>query len=177
MALSSLLKAFCFLIGYLTVGIAGLSLPLDQGIDSPDSLSTISLNVSKPGPPEERCTSSLLWIGTTIFDSHLTTDCFLAWKSFLSTDFETYKNIEFEFVQQGVTPSHPGSPTMATPRRYVHGETIVHFGDQNSVADHALSRLMYNCNCQSCGHSKRNIAGHASWAVPAGGSRAFREFS
>ena len=123
-----LLKAFCFLTGCLTVGIAGLTLPLDQGLDSPDSLTTVSMNVSKPDA-EELCTSSLLWIGSTSFDVQLTTDCFLMWKLFLK-DFARYKDLQFEFLQKGATPSHPLSVKIAPPRRYVSSESIVHVGNK-----------------------------------------------
>lgn len=128
MAIFSLLMAFCFLTGYLTVGIASLTLPLNQGLDSIDSLTTLSLNVSSPAV-QEFCTSSLIWVGSTSCDSQLTTDCFLAWKSFM-TDFAEYKNVQFEFLQQGVTPAYPGLVKMATPRRYINSESTLHVGDK-----------------------------------------------
>lgn len=121
MGVLSLLKALCLLTGYVNIGIAGLTLPLNQAIDNTDSLTTVSLNLSMPRGVE-LCTSSLIWAGGTGYDSEFTNDCFLAWKSFLRTDFVMYKNVQFEFLQQGVTPSHPGSVTMATPRRYVSSE-------------------------------------------------------
>lgn len=127
MAVSPLLKAFCFVTGCLTVGIAGLTLPLDPGLDSPDSLTTVSLNESNHPAVEGLCTSSLLWVGSTSIGSQLTTDCFLAWKLFLK-DFSIYKNIQFEFLQQGATASYPGTVKMATPRRYINSESNIHVG-------------------------------------------------
>lgn len=125
MGVFSLLKAFCFLTCYLTVGIAALTLPLNQALDGPDSPATVSLNASNPATVEELCTSSLIWAGSTGFDSVFTTDCFLAWKSFLA-DYARYKNMQFEFLQQGTTPSYPRSSKMATPRRYINSESTVH---------------------------------------------------
>ena len=128
MGVFSLLKAFCFLTCYLTVGIAALTLPLNQAVDSTDSLTTLSLNVSSPAV-QELCTSSLLWVGSTSCDSQLITACFLAWK-LVETDFTRHKNAQFEFLQQGATPSHPASVKMATPRRYVNSESTVPVGDK-----------------------------------------------
>ncbi|KAF6218772.1 hypothetical protein HO133_005315 [Letharia lupina] len=67
----------------------------------------------------ERCTSSLIWVGSTGYDSEFKDNCFQAWRRFLSSDFALYKNTEFEFLHPGVTPSHPDVPKMATPRRYI----------------------------------------------------------
>ena len=129
MAVFSLLKAFCFLTCSLTVGIAALTLPLNQALDGLDSLTTVPLNASNPVAVEALCTSSLLWVGSTSCDSQLTTDCYLAWKSFV-TELAEYKSTQFEFLQQGVTPSYPGSVKMATPRRYINSESTVHVGDK-----------------------------------------------
>lgn len=120
-----ILGIFCFHTVYLTIGTAALTLPLDQALDSPGSLTTISLNVSNPAA-KEVCTSSLIWTGSRGYDAGFTNDCYQAWRKFLATDFTKYRSTDYEFLQQGVTPSHLGVPKMATPRRYVASDSTVH---------------------------------------------------
>lgn len=120
-----LLEVFCFLTVYLTISTAGLTLPLNQALDSPGSLTTTSLNVSN-ADALPRCTGSLIWTGSTGYDAQFTENCYRAWRIFFMADFRVHKNAEFEFLQQGVTASYPGLPKMATPRRYVMSESISH---------------------------------------------------
>ena len=119
------LGIFCFFTVYLTIGTAALTLPPTQALDSPGSLTTISLNVSNLAA-KEACTSSLIWAGGTGYDAGFTTDCYNAWRNFLATDFTKYTSTDYEFSQRGVAPSHLGVPQMATPRRYVASDSIVH---------------------------------------------------
>ena len=142
MGILFLFKVLCFVTVYLTSGTAGL--PLNQALDSPGSLTNISLSVSD-SVVRELCTPSLIWSGSTGYDFELTNDCSQAWRTFLRTDFMQYKTTEFEFLQQGVMPSHPGIPQMATPRRYIKSQSTVHLEDK-FLADNALTRFMYNCN-------------------------------
>lgn len=123
------LEIICFLTVYLTIGTAGLTLPLNQELDSPGLPSLVSLNVSDV-PVRVLCTSSLIWTGSTGYDSKFTDDCYQAWRIFLGSDFALYKSDELEFLQRGVTPSHSGVPKMATPRRYIMSESLVHPEDQ-----------------------------------------------
>lgn len=123
------LEFFCFLTVYLSIGTTGLTLPLNLALDSSDPFTIVSLNVSDPAAVGV-CTSSLIWAGSTGYDSMFTDHCFQAWREFVRTDLAMYKSIQFEFLQQGVTPSHPGVRTMATPRRYVKGESTNHFENQ-----------------------------------------------
>ena len=125
MGLLSLHKISCFLTAYLITSAAGLALPLNHALRSSDSLDTVFSNVSNPNMVE-MCTSSLMWIGGTSYDYIFTDNCYQAWKTFLATDMVTHMSTEFEFLQQGVTPSFPGIPKMATPRRYVKGESTIH---------------------------------------------------
>ena len=126
MGLPLLLEVF-FLIVSLTIGTVGLTLPLVP-IDA--SLITPALNTSGR-PKTEICISSLIWTGSTEFDAEFTNHCFYAWRTFLRTDHETYRGIEFEFLQQGAAPSRPGVPTMDTPRRYISGKSTVHVEDRD----------------------------------------------
>lgn len=129
MDVSFLRKMFCFIVVYVTIGTAGLILPLYQASNSPSSLTNVSVNVSDP-PAMELCTSSLIWTGNTGYDHEFTDNCFQAWRVFLGTDLVRYKGGEFEFLQQGVTPSHPGVPKMATPRRYIKSGSTAQFDDE-----------------------------------------------
>ena len=124
MFVRSLLKVLYFFTVYLTIGTAGLTLPLNQALDSTVPLTTVSLNVSSP-TVVETCTSSLLWTGSTAYDSQFTNNCFQAWRTYMATDGLRYKSNEFEFLRQGEQSSHPSFPTMATPRRYINSESIV----------------------------------------------------
>lgn len=162
-----LFEVLCFLTVYLISGTAGLL--LNQALDSPGSLTDISLNASDSGV-RELCTSSLMWSGSTSYDFRLTNDCFQAWRAFQSTDLVKYQSTEFEFLQNGVAPAHPGIAQMATPRRYVRSQSTLHL-DEKVIADNALSRFMYNCNRQPCGHPKRNPAHRTSRTVSAVRSR------
>lgn len=122
------LESFCLLTLCWTLGAAGLTLPPNQAIDSPGSLTMQSLNTTNP-PAVELCTSSLIWTGGTGYDYELTDDCFQAWQTFLHTDLATHMSAEFEFAQQGLAPAHPGIPYMATPRRYIKSESTEHLVD------------------------------------------------
>lgn len=120
----SMLRFFCLLTVYLTIGIAGLTLPLNQAVDSPGSLTMVSPNVTDPNTVA-LCTSSLIWTGSTGYDYEFTNDCYQAWQTFLQTDFASYKSIKFEFLHQGLTPAYPGVRKMATPRRYIKNSCTI----------------------------------------------------
>ena len=122
-----LLVVSTFLTSYLIRGSAGLALPLNQVLDSPNSLTITSLNVSDP-EEGELCTSSLIWTGNTGFDAAFTEDCYQAQRKFQLTDLTMYKGLQFEFLMRGVTPAFSGTPKMATPRRYITSESTVHLG-------------------------------------------------
>lgn len=117
-----LLEIIFFIAVYMTIGTAGLTLPPNQAPDSPGSLTIVSVNVSD-ALPIELCTSSLIWTGSTSYDTEFTMNCFEAWRKFLDTDFLKYRSRDFEFLQRGVTPSHPKLPKMATPRRYISSKS------------------------------------------------------
>lgn len=129
MGVSLLLEIFCLVTVYLTIGTAGRTFPLYQTSDSPSSLTTVSVNTTDPATTES-CTSSLMWTGSTDYDSQFTDNCFQAWRVFLGTDIVRYKNSEFEFLQQGVPPSHPHVPKMATPRRYIQSGSLAQLNDK-----------------------------------------------
>lgn len=160
-----LLECLCFFIVCLANGTAGLTLPLNQALDSPISLATVTTNLSG-STAGELCTSSLIWAGGTVYDTEFTNNCFQAWRTFLTTDNAMQRGVDYEFSQQGLAPSHPGLPSMATPRRYVKGESIVRLRTK-CRADNALTRIMYNCDCQHRGYSEGDPAFRASRTVSA----------
>ena len=124
-----LLEIIFFIAVYVISGTTGLTLPLNQAPDSPGSLAIVSVNVSD-ALPMELCTSSLIWTGSTSYDTEFTTNCFEAWRTFLDTDILKYGKREFEFLQRGVTPSHPKLPKMATPRRYISSKSKAYLQDR-----------------------------------------------
>ena len=129
MGLLSLLGTSRFLIAYLLLGTASLTLPVNP-LENPGSLSIATpLNVSDP-IGSEQCTSSLIWTGSTTYDHEFTQSCYEAWTTFLHGDMLTYMGTEFEFLYQGVSPSYPSLPKMSTPRRYIQGESTVRIGRQ-----------------------------------------------
>lgn len=113
----SSLEVFSFLNSFLIIGAAGLTLPPNQEIDAPDSLTILSVNASDI--PIPICTSSFIWTGSAGPPYKFKDDCYQAWQSFLTTDYSAYKNRKFEFSQLGLTDAWPGVPKMATPRRYI----------------------------------------------------------
>lgn len=118
------LKIFWFLNSLFFIGAAGLTLPPNQGIDAPNSLTFVSVNASNPSN-NQICTSSFIWTGSAGPPSEFEVDCYRAWQGFLTTDFETYKQTRFEFSQLGLTDAWPGVVKMATPRRYINNSCTI----------------------------------------------------
>ena len=125
MGVLSLLGMSSFFTPYLINGSAGLALPPNQVLDSPNSLTLTTPNVSDQRGVEA-CTSSLIWTGSTGYDAAFTEDCYHAQRKFQMTDLIMHRGAQYEFLMQGVTPGFPGKPKMATPRRYVESESTFH---------------------------------------------------
>ena len=125
MGVLSLVGISSFLTPYLISGSSGLALPPNQVLDSPNSLTITTPNMSDEIGVEV-CTSSLIWTGSTGYDAAFTEDCYHAQREFQITDLITYRSLQYEFLMQGVTPVFPGKLKMATPRRYVKSESIFH---------------------------------------------------
>ena len=160
-AVLSFLGTSCFLIAYLFIGTASLTLPVNP-LDNPDSLTIASPINASDAITAQQCTSSLIWTGNTAYDTQFTHSCYEAWNMFVTTDMLTYKTTEFEFSYQGVQSSYPDLPKMNTPRRYIHGESTPHIGPSSHFADEALPRFVHHCNCQSCRPPQGDIATGAS---------------
>ncbi|KAM0794857.1 hypothetical protein BDR22DRAFT_639213 [Usnea florida] len=118
------LKMFWLLDAFFFIGAAGLTLPPNQEINAPDSLTTVSVNGSNPSD-NQICTSSFIWIGSAGPPHEFEEDCYQAWQDFLTTDFTTYKHKRFEFSQLGLTDAWPGIPKMTTPRRYIRNSCTI----------------------------------------------------
>lgn len=125
MGVASLLEVFFLLTAYLSTGAISLTLPLNQAFGRPVSPTTALLNASDQ-MVAEKCTSSSLWTGGWDYSRDFAYDCFKAYDIFLDTDARSYSGIEFEFLQPGAAPSYPNLPKMATPRRYLKGESKIH---------------------------------------------------
>lgn len=157
MGVLSLLGISSFLTPYLISGSAGFALPLNQELDSPNSLTITSPNVSAPRGVE-LCTSSLIWTGSTGYDAAFTEDCYHAQREFQMTDLKTYRALQYEFLMQGVKPVFPGIPKMATPRRYVKSESTFHL-------ECKLIPLTRRCS-DSCTLAIANLADIPSGILP-----------
>ena len=124
MGVASLLELSFLLTAYLSTGATSLTLPLNQAFGRPVSPTTTLLNTSDL-TVAEKCTNSPLWTGGSDYGRDFADYCLQAYRIFLFTDARIYSGIEFEFLQPGAAPSFPNLPKMATPRRYVKGESTV----------------------------------------------------
>lgn len=125
MGVASLLELLFLLTAYLSTGATSLTLPLNQAYGRPVSPTTPLLN-SSDLMVAEKCTSSPLWTGDWDYSRDFTYYCFQAYKTFLRKDADRYSGIEFEFLRPGAASFFTNLPKMATPRRYVKGESTIH---------------------------------------------------